>query len=144
MDQLAPSVVKIETPTGSGTGFLCAYNAARTLTAIATAHHVVEEADKWQQPIRIHVGTNTILLQEPDRVIFSDKDKVTDSSVIMASPAALSALQLPKNPVPLGPSGRHLKVGVEVGWLGYPGIGPQTLCFFAARSVLGRRPRIDT
>ena len=129
MDQLAPSVVKIETPTGSGTGFLCAYNEAGALTAIATAHHVVEEADKWQQPIRIHLRTNTVLLQEPDRVILSDKDRATDSAVIMASPLALITLQLPKNPVPLAPSGRHLKVGVEVGWFAILASAPKPSVF---------------
>ena len=133
MDQLAPSVVKIETPSGTGTGFLCAYNEAKTMTAIATARHVVEEADKWQQPIRIRVGENDILLLESDRVIWPDKDKATDSAIIIAPSATLKILQLPGNPIPLLPDDKHLKVGVEVAWLGYPGIGPQTLCFFSGK-----------
>jgi hypothetical protein len=132
-DQLAPSVVKIETPTGTGTGFLCAYNEAKTIAAIATAHHVVEDADKWQQPIRIRAGENNILLLESDRVIWPDKAKATDSAVIIASSAKLNILQLPENPIPLLPGDKHLKVGVEVAWLGYPGIGPQTLCFFSGK-----------
>jgi S1-C subfamily serine protease len=132
-DQLAPSVVKIETPTGTGTGFLCAYNEAKSLTAIATAYHVVEEADKWQQPIRLRVGTNDILLLESERVVWPDRDKATDSAVIITAAAKLNVLQLPEEAIPLLPSAKHLKVGVEVAWLGYPGIGPQTLCFFSGK-----------
>ena len=62
MDQLAPSVVKIETQSGSGTGFVCAFNEAKTLTAIATAYHVVGDADTWQQSIRIRDEQQAVLL----------------------------------------------------------------------------------
>jgi hypothetical protein len=53
VERVAPSIVKIETPRGHGTGFLCFYNEAKNLCGIATAHHVVEHADNWQEPIRI-------------------------------------------------------------------------------------------
>jgi hypothetical protein len=132
-DKLAPSVVKIETPTGKGTGFLCAYNESKTIAAIATAYHVVEDVDKWQQPIRFRVGDNDILVLEADRVIWPDKDQATDSAVIIVPSAKLNVLDLPKDPIPLLPSDKHLRVGVEVAWLGYPGIGPQTLCFFSGK-----------
>lgn len=40
-----PHIVKIETPSGSGTGFLSFYTHNRTVRAIATAHHVIKHAD---------------------------------------------------------------------------------------------------
>ena len=46
-------VVRIETPTGYGTGFLAFYNHDATWCGIATAAHVVSHADEWQQPIRV-------------------------------------------------------------------------------------------
>ena len=41
----SPYVVRIDTPEGSGTGFLCLYNSDRTFVGIATAAHVVARAD---------------------------------------------------------------------------------------------------
>jgi hypothetical protein len=131
VELVAPCIVKIETPQGHGTGFLCAYNEEKTWTAIATAHHVVEYADKWQQPIRLHnvASATTVLLQEGDRVIIPDPNK--DSAVIIALTTKIAALELPQEAVGLIKTGKRMKVGVEVAWLGYPSIGPDTLCYFA-------------
>ncbi len=125
---IAPYIVKIETPRGHGTGFLCLYNEAKTLCGIATAHHVVEYADDWQQPIRIrhHESDKTVLLKEHERVVFGDR--ATDSAVILFGS---NVLDLPEDLIPLLPSDKFLKVGVEVGWLGFPAIEPHTLCFFS-------------
>jgi hypothetical protein len=134
IDTLTPSIVKIETPGGYGTGFLCARNEDKSIAIIATALHVIEEADKWQQPIRIHnVNANrTIVLQEADRVIWPEKS--TDSAAILIfSTDKMNTLQLPEEPIPFIAAGKHLKVGIEVAWLGYPGIGPETLCFFSGK-----------
>ncbi len=81
-NEIKPYIVKIETPAGSGTGFLCLYNDDKHWCGIATALHVVEHADEWQQPIKImHQGSpDTIFLKEPNRVIFSDWK--TDSAII--------------------------------------------------------------
>jgi hypothetical protein len=128
VDRVAPSIVKIETPRGHGTGFLCFYNEDRDLCGIATAHHVVEHADEWQEPIRIiHQASRSVkFLQESDRVIWVDRSK--DSAVIVTSPADL---KLPENAIPLLPTERRLPIGVEVGWLGYPAMAENTLCFFS-------------
>ena len=131
--EVGPSIVKIETPEGHGTGFLCAYNDDNNIVAIATAHHVVERADRWLQPIRIHsVGAEeTVFLQEQDRIIWSESEQ--DSAVILITSHKMTPLNFPKEPIPLQRSGRHLKIGVEVAWLGYPGIGTDTLCFFSGK-----------
>jgi hypothetical protein len=128
VNKISPYIVKIETPRGHGTGFLCLYNDTKTICGIATAHHVVEYADDWQQPIRIrhHESDKTVLLKEADRVIWGNAD--TDSAVILF-PSGI--LELPKDLIPLLPSGKGLKVGVEIGWLGFPAMEPHTLCFFS-------------
>ena len=128
VDRVTPCIVRIETPLGHGTGFLCLYTGDRTLCAIATAHHVVEHADQWQQPIRInhYASGTTVFLKESERVIWVDQNK--DSAVILISAGQLS---LPEEPIPLLPIERRLPIGAEVGWLGYPAIAQYTLCFFS-------------
>ncbi len=126
--KVMPSIVKIETPSGHGTGFLCFYNEGRTFCGIATAHHVIAHADRWQEPIRItNYQTKThSLVKESDRVIWAGEEK--DSAVILCG---LGDLKLPEEPIGLFPIGTKLPIGVEVAWLGYPGIAEYTLCFFS-------------
>jgi hypothetical protein len=135
VQKVSPYIVKIETPSGNGTGFLCAFNETRTFCGIATALHVVSDADEWQQPIKIHSHDfkHHIFLKEPERVIFTDWK--TDSAVILL---AASELNFPETLIPLRPVDAPISIGVEVGWLGYPGIEPWTLCFFSG-SVSARR-----
>lgn len=123
----ADYVVKIDTPSGSGTGFLLGYNQRKSFCMIATALHVVEESDNWQLPIRVfsHGFTSTMLLKESDRVVL--KDEENDSAVIICDPK----LDLPESVIPLRPTNKRLDIGAEIGWLGYPGIDPRTLCFFS-------------
>lgn len=128
VERVTPHIVKIETPQGHGTGFLCLYNDDHTLVGIATAYHVVEHAEKWQQPMRIqheHSG-GVAFLKEPDRFIMCDPS--SDSAVILF---LASNLVLPGELIELLPVETRLPIGVEVGWLGYPAIGPQELCFFS-------------
>jgi len=134
LDTIAPSIVRIETQEGSGTGFFCGHNASNTLTAIATAFHVVEQADNWQLPIRIHnlnAGTS-ILIQEEDRVILPDRK--SDSAIIaIFSAPKVAELKLPEEAIPFITTGQRKKVGVELAWLGYPGLTPNVLCFFTGK-----------
>jgi len=76
-------VVKIETPSGHGTGFLCAYDREQDICAIATALHVVNEANRWQQPIRIsnHDLSSTVLLKDTNRRIVAQPKN--DSAAIL-------------------------------------------------------------
>lgn len=128
VEKMSPYIVKIETPAGHGTGFLCFRNESRAFCAIATAGHVVSYADEWQQPIRLkHLPSNTtIFLKESDRVIFGDKK--TDSAIIMVNPGEL---KLPETPIPFLPNSTLLAIGAEVGWLGYPALASSDLCFFS-------------
>ena len=65
-------------------------------------------------------------MKESGRVIWAGEEK--DSAVILCG---LSDLKLPEEPIGLFPSGTRLPIGVEVAWLGYPGIAEYTLCFFS-------------
>ena len=124
----APHVFKIESPSGHGTGFLCFVGNNKKIMGIATARHVVDEENKWQQPIRV---TNyeleyTKLLTVTDRVILDDESR--ESAVLLFDPGDLD---LPENLLPLIPSDKIMKVGTEIGWVGFPAVEPNTLCFFS-------------
>lgn len=128
VDRVAPYVVRIETPGGHGTGFLCFYNEDQSMLGIATAFHVVAYAEEWQQPIRIrHASSNKVLLlKEADRAILGSWE--SDSAVILVQP---SELPFPDRTIPLLPNTSRLDIGTEVGWLGFPSVAPYTLCFFS-------------
>lgn len=121
-------MVKIETPQGHGTGFLCLFNETKVWAGIATAYHVVEHADKWEEPIRFHhfPSNTSALIKEERRVVFPDPK--TDSAVVLVP---VGSLKLPEDLIPLRPIEDRLPIGVEVAWLGYPGLISDTLCFFA-------------
>jgi trypsin-like peptidase len=138
VNEISPYVFKIETPGGHGTGLLCLYNETKTLIGIATAHHVVDDADQWQQPIRIrhHESGKTVLLKESDRLILGNPD--TDSAVIILQPGIF---ELPKEIIPMLPNDKVLRIGVEIGWLGFPAMEPHTLCFFSGNISARQRHR---
>jgi len=122
-----PHVFRISTPRGSGTGFLVSLSQKTGLMAIATAAHVVDSAHYWEEPIRIdHVDKGgSRLLRKDDRVILVDQAK--DSAVIVVQRAGLI---VPSSTLQLAKEGTHLKVGNEIGWLGFPAIPGAALCFF--------------
>lgn len=128
VQRVTPYIVKIETPTGYGTGFLSLYNEDKTWCGIATAAHVVSDADEWQKPIKIrHQDSPDVLFLHPkERVIYINWK--TDSAVIIFFKGNLN---LPEIPIALFPVGTPLSIGIEVGWLGFPAIEPYTLCFFS-------------
>ncbi|MDO9307758.1 MAG: serine protease [Deltaproteobacteria bacterium] len=135
VQKVTPYLVKIETPSGSGTGFLFAYNDDHSWCGVATALHVVSSADEWQQPIKIHNFnfSQTVFLPVDQRVIFTDYK--SDSAVIFFES---SKLQLPNDLIPLRSIDTRLNIGAEVGWLGYPAIEAYTLCFFSG-NISARR-----
>ena len=126
--KVTPHIVKIETQSGHGSGFLFLYNHDKSWCGIATAAHVLYQADKWKQPIQIfHSESNqTLFLRENERVITIDWE--TDSAVLLFNKGDFP---LPKDLIPLLPTGNPLSIGLEVGWLGFPAIESFTLCFFS-------------
>jgi hypothetical protein len=127
VEKIVPYIVKIETPDGHGTGFLCFYNEQHDLCGIATANHVVASAESWLQPIRIYhaASAEPAFLKEGDRVIFPDRER--DSAVILMP---VGNLKFPEHAIQLRPPEDRLFIGDEVGWLGFPGMVSE-LCFFS-------------
>lgn len=104
------------------------YNEDRSWCGVATGAHVIEEADKWQKPIKIrHEESGEVAFLKADqRAIHIDWD--TDSAVIIFF---RGSIDFPENPIPLNPLGNSLGIGSEVGWMGFPNIQQYTLCFFS-------------
>ncbi len=125
---IEPYVVKINTPEGSGTGFLIASTGDQELLGIATAAHVIDTAHYWEQPIRIQhfQSEKTVFLNHPDRLIDINYTRDIASIVIRGG-----KLPFPKDTLPIIPEDKCLKVGVEVGWMGFPAIALANLCFFS-------------
>ena len=124
-----PCIVKIDTPTGHGTGFLCFSNPAKSMVAIATAGHVIHHADKWMEPIRIysHDGSKSLLLNADERHITMGNQ--SDSALILFSKNPELFGKTP--PLPLLDQEYVLRVGTQVGWIGFPTLEPDTPCFFS-------------
>lgn len=130
VEKLKPHVVRIATPRGFGTGFLMSHGQTSGLCGIATAAHVVNAAHYWEEPIRIDhesSGTST-LLRRDSRAIFQDETRDT-AAILMDK----GEFPFPEEVLPLIPEGLTLKVGNEVGWLGYPAVHGASTCFFAGR-----------
>ena len=126
-EEISPSVVRIESPGSQGTGFVC----LRTdrFVGIATAYHVLQYADYWQQPIRVIHQSGTVILKEEDRLVLSGTDE-KDSAILLFEEHANP--DFPQELVQLLPPKKHLKIGVEVGWIGFPGaVLSDNLCFFS-------------
>jgi hypothetical protein len=129
-DVIAPHVVRVITPQGRGSGFLVAYARGGALSSIATAAHVVDHAHYWEQPIRIqhYRSGHAKVLRPPDRAILIDETLDTAAIVFLKED-----LPFPLEPLALIQERMRLKQGVEMGWLGFPAISPDNLCFFSGR-----------
>jgi hypothetical protein len=127
-----PYIVRLSTPGGWGTGFLLAHSPDASVIGIATAAHVVAHAHLWEDPIRVqHPSSGVSIVVRPDvRVIRLDAD--TDTAVVSLR-KSICAIPFPTDTLALAPKGKHLTVGSEIGWLGFPAIPTADLCFFSGR-----------
>ena len=133
---LEPHVVRIMTPRGSGTGFLVSAAADGGMCAVATAAHVLADAHYWEQPIRVihQQSGKSLLLRSADRAVFLEEANDTAALIF-----ARGDLPLPGQPLDLAPEGKTLKIGNEIGWLGFPAVAPSEMCFFSGRVSASRR-----
>ena len=126
---IEPYIFKIRTSLGSGTGFQLFSNDAG-LCGIATAYHVIENAEAMEEPIKItHYGSNKSLVLKADaasRTIFTYPKE--DLAFILFPKKNLDIKA--QNPT-LVTKGLHLNPGNEVAWCGFPSVAPDNLCFFA-------------
>jgi hypothetical protein len=123
-------VVRISTPQGSGSGFMISNARVTAICAIATAAHVVDHAHYWEEPIRIdHASSGkSVVIRRDERAIRLDINR--DTAAILFN---RGELPFPPEPLGLAPKGMFLKVGNEIGWLGFPAIPAASLCFFSGR-----------
>jgi len=130
IDIMSPFMFRIETPGGSGTGWLLFQSKDATMCAVATADHVVQTAQYWEQPIKlIHEKTGwSKLLRHTDRAILSSDN--SDSAGILFKKD--KDVELPFNNFEMIEKEKFTRPGVEVGWLGYPSVS-RSLCFFSGR-----------
>jgi hypothetical protein len=134
---IEPFIVKIETQAGHGTGFICFKN--DFAYGVATAAHVVDAAEQWHQPVRVkHFASGThIFFNENQRIIFIDRSR--DSAILLIPH---SDLVVPHSLINLLPPNSPIAIGNEVGWLGFPGIAHDTLCFFNGSVSARLEPRM--
>jgi len=127
---VSPHVVRVETPQSSGTGFLLWQSAKIDLCAVATAAHVVEYARYWNEPLLLHHPDTRkhVELRLHRSHIYTDKNSDTAAIFIKKD-----ALPLPERPLNLADNDDPLPPGADVGWLGFPSVALQTLCFFSGR-----------
>ena len=130
VDVVAPHVVRIWTPQGSGTGFLVSISKNTPMCAVATAAHVIAHAHYWEEPIRIEHQSSgkTLILRQADRAMYVENEKDTAAIVFERGD-----LILPSEVLSLAPKAKYFKSGVEIGWLGYPAMPKASLCFFSGR-----------
>jgi hypothetical protein len=127
VESIEKHIFRVSTPRGSGSGFLISNGKNSAVCGIATAAHVVDNAHYWEEPIRIeHVSSgNSIVVRQDERAIMLDSSRDTAAIIFLRE-----SMPLPADPLPLAPKDKFLKVGNEIGWLGFPAIPSSNLCFF--------------
>lgn len=133
IEKIRPYIVGIRTSQGAGTGFFLEKSATHDVVGVATASHVINHADTWKEGIRIrhYASGKEIYLESDKRVIDVDKEK--DTATILFSNKIVK-MPFPGAPLELVPEGKRVKLGVEIGWLGFPAISRKNLCFFSGRT----------
>jgi hypothetical protein len=126
VERVRPFIFRITAPSGFGTGFLVSRSEAGDICAVATAAHVISYANEWEQSIKLEYFST-----EPSLV-----PRLPQSFLLRPAAIVFNAgnLNLPTiKPHDLIEEGKVIKVGVEVGWMGFPAVSPNNLCFFSGR-----------
>ena len=140
--EIRPHVVKIQTMDGWGTGFFSARIPKLDGVGIATAKHVVERAHEWNQPIRLYCdGAEPALVQHGVKSgqwfpLFDESGE--DAAVIVVFGDIISP---PGDRLPRMDPSKYRYLGAEVGWVGYPSVHPDDLCFFSGCVSVYDEPR---
>ena len=134
VSKISPFIVRIQTQNKWGTGFIFWQN--RELCCIATANHVIEDAniEGWEQPIYIQQPNGQFIRANPEnrRIIAKLNEEINgDSAAILVYKDGLT---FPPKCLPLWDFSREIPIGTEVGWLGYPCVVDKSVlnpCFFS-------------
>ena len=131
VENISSEIFKIDTHSGSGTGFVLTLNgpSANKFYGLATAYHVIGSANELELPIKLtHVQTNTSVVLKADpttRVIIPIPDK--DLAFIMFSASHFpTVIPLPQ----IVEQGVTKNAGLDIGWCGFPSMALSELCFF--------------
>ncbi len=120
-------VVRIDTPSGRGSGFLVYREDCKKIVIIATARHVIEHAYEWREPLRLrHFASSKEVFLSPNSCVINT-NPARDLAYIKF---AASALPLPEHTIKYLEARKRLMEGNQVGWCGYPFVAPSSLCFF--------------
>jgi hypothetical protein len=125
--KISPYILRIRTQNGWGTGFVFWQN--KTLCCIATAKHVIKQANisGWEQPIYLDQkdGNSVRLNPEHRRIIDNLNAEIDgDSASILIYK---SGLNIPEQCLPLWDFSREIPIGTQLGWLGYPQVVDQSI-----------------
>jgi hypothetical protein len=98
--------------------------------ALATAAHVVDEAATWEEPVRLEnrATKKSLFLRAGDRAILRPSDDDTAAIVFVKEQGLF-----PDQPLPLLPEAQAARIGFDIGWVGFPNVAPNNLCFFLGR-----------
>jgi hypothetical protein len=130
VEAVEPYVVRLSTPEHAGSGFLFAVAAEGGICGFATAAHALAHASAWEQPVRIEHAASGFerLLRPTERSIVIDEE--TDTAAIVF---VRDDFPLPESLLEMTPESLAFRVGVEVGWVGFPSVARDRLCFFSGR-----------
>lgn len=131
MKAVLPSVCKITTNNGTGTGFVLTVNGheANQVYGLATAYHVISTAFELDMPIRItHYSSNNsvVLKADPNSRIIIPIPNVDLAFILFNK----SSIAIDIAPVELMEQGSETISGKEIGWVGFPSVAPNQACFF--------------
>jgi len=128
--RVKPFLFRIITENGFGTGFLYAFNQDHSIAAVATAAHVIEHDHAWSKPIKMgyYETRDVVLFSVDERVVWLDSKR--DAATILIPSTSFT---VPASALPIMDPTKYKKVGVEVGWVGFPAICPHELCFFSGK-----------
>lgn len=128
VEATSSSILRIVTQDGYGTGFFLVKSNNGILSGVATAYHVIARAFEWGFPIRLeHAATGKNVMLFPNNR-YIEFDVARDTAVILFKS---EELPMPEVEPQLLAEKESIKVGCDVGWLGYPAISPNELCFFS-------------
>ena len=131
IERIAAQVVMIQGEDGAqGTGFLV--GGTSTVKTIATARHVFD-AIKGKSAKVCHYPSRKYVQIGTEGPGVRGVTVVTPSSPLDVALLLFAAPELPQATVPIIERPADVCAGTEVGWLGYPGRLPETLCFFSGR-----------
>jgi len=128
---ILPSVCKITTHNGTGTGFILSVNGPEDsqIYGLATAYHVISTAYELDMPIRItHYSSNNFVVLKADpnsRIIYPIPN--VDLAFILFNK---SSIGIDINPAKMMDPGSVTASGKEIGWAGFPSVAPALACFF--------------